>query len=301
MRSLIVRRILGAARGPASSRAAYRVQRLWLTPLFRRSVRIGIPAFALAMVLGGTMADPANRQALRDGVQRIRSGIEDRPEFRLTDLAIAGASPAVAEDVRAALALDLPLSSLVVDLEGLRRRVEALPAVARADIRVRAGGHLSVAVTERVPVIVWNAREGAVAIDAGGHVVAPLSQRPPAASLPMMAGDGADRAVPEALALIAAARPLGDRLRGVARMGERRWDVVLADGRRILLPAEAPVAALDRALALHDAADLLNRGVLRVDLRNPDRLTVRMAPGALEDYRRLRALDAHIRTEGQGG
>ena len=35
-------------RDPAPSRTAYRIQRLWLTPLFRSLLRTGLPAFALA-------------------------------------------------------------------------------------------------------------------------------------------------------------------------------------------------------------------------------------------------------------
>jgi hypothetical protein len=42
--------------------------------------------------------------------------------------------------------------------------------------------------------------------------------------------------VPEALALVAAARPAVPRLRGLVRMGERRWDLVLDRDQRILLP-----------------------------------------------------------------
>ena len=41
-----------ARRDPAPSRLAYRLNRIWLTPLYRRVLRLGVPAFALAMVVG---------------------------------------------------------------------------------------------------------------------------------------------------------------------------------------------------------------------------------------------------------
>jgi cell division protein FtsQ len=72
--------------------------------------------------------------------------------------------------------------------------------------------------------------------------------------------------VEEALALHAAAAPLGERLRRPrARMGERRWDVVLTDERRILLPeADAvPCRRLTGCLALDDVTDILARDMLR--------------------------------------
>lgn len=279
-------------RDPAPSIWAYRVQRLWLTPLFRKVVRVGLPAFAVVLTLGLYVGDEDRRTAMVETVQELRREIEGRPEFRVNVLGVEGASPAVTAEIRGALALDLPVSSFDLDLAALRQRLEALPAVASADLRIRGGGYLSVTVEERAPVLIWQTREGAVLIDAEGHFVAALGDRALTQPLPLVGGEGADRVVAEALALHAAAAPLGDRLRGLVRMGERRWDVVLTDGRRILLPERAPVQALDRALALDDATDILARDVLRLDLRNPERLTVQLTPEALEELRRLRAFEA---------
>jgi cell division protein FtsQ len=77
--------------------------------------------------------------------------------------------------------------------------------------------------------------------------------------------------------------------------------VVLADERRIQLPERGAVQALDRALALDDATDILGRDVLRLDLRNPDRLTVQLTPEALEELRRLRVLELGGETGEQNG
>jgi len=290
-----------ASRDPAPSIWSYRVQRLWLTPLFRKVLRVGLPGFAVVFGIGFYFSDEARRLAIVDGVQEIRQEIEDRPEFRVNVLGVHGASDPVIEAIRGALALDLPMSSFDLDLVALRDRVMALPAVATADLRIQSGGYLAVRVTERVPALIWQTRDGTVLVDAEGHFVAGLGERPLAGALPVVAGDGADRVVDEALALHAAAAPLGDRLRGLVRMGERRWDVVLDDGRRILLPEDRPVQALDRALALDDATDILARDVLRLDLRNPDRLTVQLTPHALEELRQLRALERDTRTGEQSG
>jgi cell division protein FtsQ len=290
-----------AAPDPAPSIWSYRVQRLWLTPLFHKLLRVGLPSFAVVFCAGVFFADEARRAAIWDGAQEIRREIESRPEFRVNVMGVEGASDAVIEDIRGALALDLPMSSFDLDLAALRAHVEALPAVASADLRIQSGGYLAVRVTERVPALIWQTREDTVLLDAEGHFVAGLDDRPLDVSLPTVAGDGADRVVGEALALHAAAAPLGDQLRGLVRLGERRWDVVLTDGRRILLPAERPVQALDRALALNDVTDILARDVLRIDLRNPDRLTVQLTEPALEELRRLRALERDTQTGERSG
>jgi cell division protein FtsQ len=290
MRPLIARRGPVAAHrppppprpDPAPSLLTYRVQRLWLTPVVRSAFRLWLPLFALVFAVLWYATDEARVAALADHVAEIRREIEDRPEFRLTVLSIEGASPAVTEAVRAGLALDLPVSSFDVDLAELRNRVEALPAVAEADVRIEAGGYLSVRVTERMPALIWQTRERTVLIDAEGHVVAPLEDRPEAAHLPMVAGAGADQVVAEAFALLEAAAPLGDRLVGLVRVGLRRWDVVLREGPRILLPAETPRPALDRVLLLHDVQAILDRDLVRIDLRDPERMTVQLTQAALE-------------------
>jgi cell division protein FtsQ len=274
---------------PAPSRLTYRVQRLWLTPVVRAAFRVWLPVFALALAVLWYATDEARVAALTDQLAEIRREIEDRPEFRLNVLSIQGASEAVTEQVRAGLALDLPVSSFDVDLAELRDRVEALPAVAEADVRIEAGGYLAVRVRERVPALIWQTRAGTVLIDAEGQTIAPLVDRPEAAGLPMVAGAGADLAVAEAFELLEAAAPLGERMRGLVRVGLRRWDVVLADGPRILLPAEGARAALDRVLVLHDVQDILDRDLLRIDLRNPERMTVELTPAALERLELQRA------------
>lgn len=292
MRSLTDRRGQDTApRDPAPSIWSYRFQRLWLTPVFRQLMRVGVPVFALIMAAGWYLSDPANLRALTDTVAEVRREIENRPEFRVTLLGIDGAGPQLTEDIRAALNLDLPVSSFDLDLEEMRQRVEALAPVRRAAVRIRSGGYLAVSVTERVPVAIWQTRTGAVLLDGEGAFVADLRDRALSRPLPMIAGEGADLAVAEALDLIAGAAPLGPRMRGLVRMGERRWDLVLDDDRRIQLPAENPMEALDRVLALNDAQDILSRDVLRVDMRNPARPTVQLTPDALSELRRLRDIE----------
>ncbi|MFZ1340104.1 MAG: cell division protein FtsQ/DivIB, partial [Paracoccaceae bacterium] len=109
--------------------------------------------------------------------------------------------------------------------------------------------------------------------------------------LPLIAGEGADAATTEALALMAAAGPLTPRLRGLVRMGERRWDLVLDRDQRILLPSDNPVRALERLLALDHAQDILARDLMAIDLRNDARPTLRLTPFALNDLRRSQGID----------
>jgi len=110
--------------------------------------------------------------------------------------------------------------------------------------------------------------------------------------LPLIVGDGADLRVTEALDLVAAAEPLSTRLRGLVRMGERRWDVVLDRDQRVLLPETEAVQALERVIAMNQAVDMLERDLVAVDLRLPHRPTLRMTDGAVQELLRIRAIEA---------
>ncbi|HSF64516.1 MAG TPA: cell division protein FtsQ/DivIB [Paracoccaceae bacterium] len=291
MRSLIRRSATALPRrDPAPSRLAYRLHRLWLTPLFRVAMRVGLPLLLVAMSAGAWLQDDARRAQLTGVFAELREKVKNRPEFAVTLLSVEGATPEVAEAVRAALALPLPASSLDLDLTAARDRVAALDAVREVQLRVQSGGVLRVTVAERDPAVVWRTEEGLTLLDETGHRVADIWARADRADLPLIAGQGAEAAVPEALMLIAGAGPLLPRVRGLVRMGERRWDIVLDRDQRILLPADQPLRALERLIALDSAQGLLARDVLAVDLRLEGRPALRLAPFALTEMRRARGI-----------
>jgi cell division protein FtsQ len=290
VRSLIRRRAGAPRRDPAPSRWAYRLHRLWLRPAVRTFVSVGLPAFLVTFAAGVWLSDAGRRAALTETFADLRDEVKNRPEFLVTLLAVEGASPIVAETVRATIGVPLPQSSLDLDLDAARRRVEAIGAVKSAQLRVQPGGILEVTVTEREPAVVWRGPQGLILLDAEGHRIAALLARGERADLPLIAGEGADAAVPEALEIIVTAGPLLPRFRGLVRMGERRWDLVLDRDQRILLPAADPVRALERLLALDAAEGLLARDILAVDLRIAGRPALRLAPHALTELRRAQGL-----------
>lgn len=278
-------------RDPAPSRWAYRMQRLWLTPLFRIGFRVGVPAFLLATTVGLVLSEAGRRAAIADGIAGVRERFENRPEFIVGLVSVEGASDELADAVRQRLDLTLPLSSFAIDLVAARDRIQELDAVAQADLMVRSGGVLEVKITERVPVVLWRTENAIEMLDNAGHRVASLAARTDRPDLPLVAGEGADAATPDAMALIAAAQPIMPRVRGLVRVGDRRWDLILDRNQRILLPAQNPIAAVERLIALDKAHDLLGRDVLAVDLRTNHRPVLRLAPNALNQRRRAQGID----------
>ncbi|MCO6382599.1 cell division protein FtsQ/DivIB [Oceanicola sp. 502str15] len=281
-------------RDPAPSRVAYRLERMWLTPFYRRLLRVGLPLAAVALATTWYFSDEGRRGQITGAIAEARRSVEERPEFMVKMLAVEGASEELSGDIRALVPYEFPLSSFDMNLDTTREAIEALDAVARAHVRIRPGGVLLVEIEERIPALVWRKRDGSLLlIDGEGHRVAPLLSRGLRPDLPLVVGRGADtpQAVTEARAIFAAATPLAGRLRGLIRRGERRWDVVLDRDQVIQLPEQGPAAALERVIALDEAEDMLGRDLAVIDMRIPGRPTLRMAPGAVEEFRRIKSLE----------
>jgi cell division protein FtsQ len=298
-------------RDPSPSVWRYRFERLMRRGSVRFAARrLALPAVGL-LVGAWAWGQEAIWASAEAALAEARRALVERPEFAVTRLEIEGGGDALRGIVEERVGFRAPISSLDLDLDGIRREVEAAPGVAEARVTVSAQGVLRVEVKERTPVALWRWEGQLLLVDAEGVVIAPVMRRADRPDLPLIIGEGADRAVEEALALHRRSAALRDRVRALVRVGERRWDVVLtgagakayaeaeAEGaaieeempdQRINLPSTGAEQALARALALNAAEDLLQREVIAVDLRNPDRPTLRLSPRAVAQLLRLRTI-----------
>lgn len=268
-------------RDPAPSRWHYRWQRMMLTPLIRGAMKIGLPALVVVVAGGLWYQSDANRARLSAAWDEAVAKVQNRPEFMVTGMQVTGASPAVIAAITDRVHVAFPVSSWDLDLPAIRAQVADLTAVRDVSVGVGARGMLDIAVQERIPVAVWRHGDTLRLIDGEGVITGLIADRADRADLPLIAGDGARDAIDQALAIFAAAGPVAPRLRGLVRMGERRWDLMLDRDQRILLPETDPVAALERVLAWQGAQQMLDRDVTVVDMRNADRPTLRLSQSAM--------------------
>ena len=273
---------------PAPSRLAYRYERMMLTPLFRFALRVVLPFVAAVLAVNIYFADQDRSDRFFMMLHDIRTSFVERPEFMLNAMSIDGASTSLDSDIREILPVDFPISQFDLDFAELRRQVLELSPVKTVEVRPLSG-MLNIKITERTPVFIWRMQDGLQLVDAEGHVVAQAKGRFEHGDLPLIAGEGAELAATEAAALLKVAAPLGKRVRGLARVGSRRWDVVLDRNQRILLPETGAAEALERIVALEDMQNLLARDLTVVDLRIPNRPTVRIAETSMETWWKARS------------
>lgn len=279
-----------SAHDPAPSRVKYKLQRLWLTPLYRALIRTGLPVLFILVIVLAYLRDPAVQQKITAHFDNARTIMEERPEFMVKQMRIQGASEAVDKLAREAMPIEFPVSSFRLDLVALKARVEAIEAVETASLLVGAKGVLEVGIVERVPVVVWRGTEGLVLLDASGQKSGRINSRLERSDLPLTAGLGVDDNIPEALEIFRKLSPIAGRVRGLKRVGERRWDVVLDRDQVLLLPENRPLEALGQIFALHRAQDILNRDVSVVDARDGRKPILRLSAPALDGLKKLRLI-----------
>jgi cell division protein FtsQ len=96
----------------------------------------------------------------------------------------------------------------------------------------------------------------------------------------MVVGAGADVKARQFLAIIDGFPAIRDQLQASILVADRRWNLRLKNGINIRLPEEDIATALTTLLALDRDKKLLSRDIDVVDLRLPDRVTVRLSDDA---------------------
>ena len=197
----------------------------------------------------------------------------------LREVLVQGRGRTTQDELMAALGLELGAPILGLDPNELRARLEALPWIALATVERRLPDTLFIAVEEREPLALWQRDGEIVLIDSAGTVIAD-----PAvelfAHLPMVVGDGANDHAASLIEMLDQAPDLASRVKAAVWVGARRWNVRLDNGVDVRLPEENGAAAWIELAGLQREHGLIDRDLTAIDLRQPDRLIVRLTPEA---------------------
>jgi cell division protein FtsQ len=201
--------------------------------------------------------------------------------FGLEDIRIAGHDET--SEIAVLEQLEGSGSLVLFDLDAAQARVAALPWVARVSMRKFYPRTLIVDISERTPFALWQ-RDGEVfVIDDTGTEIVPLEESR-FGTLPFMVGEGANEKAAEFFIEILAEPEIVEQLRAAVLVSGRRWDLQLDNGVTVKLPEKNVREALAQLVRLDAERQLLARDVVVVDLRLPDRVTVRLPEGrSLED------------------
>jgi cell division protein FtsQ len=258
-----------SARAPAPSklRAAHRVG-------LSRALIVPAVLLVLALVLAAVLATGGRGEAIAQAVREANDSRLASLGFRLDTVHLQGASPAAQDDILRGAALPLGAPILTLDLAAIRARVERVGWVEHARVIRLLPDTLVVAVDERPLMAVWEHAGTTVVVVSNGAMM-PKIDPAQFSRLPLIVGDGANTAAPPILKLVMPRHDLVQHLDALVRVDARRWDLRLKDGGLIMLPATGEDDALKRFDQLDRQARILELGLARIDLRDPEMIVVR--------------------------
>jgi cell division protein FtsQ len=223
-------------------------------------------AFALGVMCGAIVLGLPGWVA--HGLEFAKTKLGTRIGLKVEVISIAGLQHLSKREVSEALAIPAEASLLDIDVAAARARVANLAWVKDVTITRLPPNRLHVAITEYQPAILWQDKGKSFAVDATGHVIAPVNPLPFGA-LPHVTGKGAAEAAPDLMAWLNAMPEVARHVFFSERVGDRRWN--LHFGNQLMI--ELPDRGLDEALAVLTRMitkdSLLKRDVVVVDLRDP--------------------------------
>ncbi|MGO3928917.1 cell division protein FtsQ/DivIB [Rhodopseudomonas pseudopalustris] len=243
--------------------------------------RIGVVATAvillgsagLGIVKGGHIDEFV--QAMDDA----RNAVANIAGFRIEQVAISGRKQLTQDEILAIGGVNGRSSLLFLDAAAVRDKLKGNPWIAEATVLKFYPGELQIDIVERTAFARWQLDGRAAVIADDGAVLEPYVARR-FMSLPLVVGSGAGNRAKDFLALLARYPQVQAQTRAAALIGERRWNIWLTNGLVIRLPEHDVGNSLAMLTKLDQDDKLFSRDITAIDMRLPDRLTVRLSDNA---------------------
>ena len=230
-------------------------------------------------------------------VQNARDIAANSLGFRIAAISLSGEKEVSREEILTAAGVTGRASLLFLDADAARTRLLANPWIADAAVLKLYPNRLQITITERHAFALWQKAGRISVIAADGTVLEPFVENR-YLGLPLVVGRNAERQANDFLAIIDRYPDIRSALRASILVADRRWDLRLGNGINVKLPETDAEGALDRLVELDHDKKLLSRDIAVVDLRLPDRVTVRLSDAAAQA--RDDALKANIKKK-KGG
>jgi cell division protein FtsQ len=229
---------------------------------------------AIVFFLGAVVLHSARPGSTLETFHQRIGGLTAFAGLRVQHIDIEGRQNTPQPLLRAALGIDTGMPILGVSLAAARQRVESLSWVQSAVVERQLPDTIVVKLNERRPFAIWQNDGKFMLIDRNGNVVAHQNVMD-FRNLPLVVGPGAPQAAAALLDTLSSLPALQARVAAAVRVGDRRWDLQMNNKTEVMLPVGHEAAALGRLMQLQQSHDLLDRPLVAIDMRLPDRMVLR--------------------------
>jgi cell division protein FtsQ len=252
--------------------------RLWLRrrrPLLR-PMMFGVLALGAVGICGIAVAalEPAGRFSwINEGVAEIGA----RAGLTVEEIIVRGQHNTPRELIRAAIGIRNGDPLLAFSPEAARQRLESIAWIESAEVQRNLSGNITVDIHERRPFAIWQHQNDFAVVDREGRVVS-ADTLDAFGPLPLLVGEGAQKSGAAVYDLLARSPEVQQRTQALIFVNQRRWNLRMHTGTDVLLPEGHEDAAIARLAELQRTQALLDRPLVSIDMRLPDRLVVRQQP-----------------------
>lgn len=250
----------------------------------RESSRFGFAA--KAAIIGGTLI-----VALGLGLWGWRSGwmhrmgdeaadtvlqLTQKAHFAIGDIVVEGRQHTNKDQLF--IAIDATAGSPIFSFSPrlAEARITKLSWVESVSVQRRLPDTLYIHLSERVPMARWQHDDKIVVIDTSGKILADANAEQ-FGQLPLVVGSGAPAETKELLDTLHTFPMVEQKTAAAVRVGERRWDLHLQPKIVARLPESDLAGGLKRLSILISEEKILERDIVAIDLRMPDRFVIEPA------------------------
>ncbi|TNE40845.1 MAG: FtsQ-type POTRA domain-containing protein [Alphaproteobacteria bacterium] len=249
-------------------------------PSWRKPAIICLSVLAIAAVVAGVSNFVARThlvQASSDWIDAQQQALASALGLTVQEISVVGRNRTAAKDILRALDVKRGESLLNVDPEAARERLETLGWIEQASVMRRFPDELYIEITERRPFARWQLDGRTGVIDRSGAVVSETEEAE-FSYLPKVVGPGANVHAAELFDMLSQTPELFTRLQNAVRVRDRRWNLEFVNKVTVLLPEKGTLRAWKELNRVQQKRDILDKGIVAIDLRASDRMYVRLTP-----------------------
>ena len=257
------------------SKIRYRLERVWLRLWLRKlilylSLILVFSTFCLLIFVYSN-----DWIKLKDYKNYFKNNIFERPELSVSKLEIKTTNLDLINQINAILKLSFPINSIKLDINHIQKIINQIDSVESSNVRIKDSGVLLVEVIERKPVAVYRENDDLTLIDLKGYKINNIFSRNDRKDLPLIVGTEGNYQVKEALEIYQLLSIYLNEIRGLIRIGERRWDIIFKNNKRIKLPEKYPKRSLRKFLSSDKSYLISSNDFVIIDLRFTNKIILR--------------------------
>lgn len=212
--------------------------------------------------------------------------------FAINNVKVSGNAETSEIDILEKIGLDGTTSLMALDVAATRDALKSLPWILDAEVRKIYPDTIEIKLKEKVAFGIWQHGNELQLIERDGKPIAKLRDNK-FAHLPLFVGKDAGTGAEEIMHDLDRWPAVKGRVKALMRVAGRRWDLKLDNGVVIKLPEHDMDRAMAELAEFDNSQQMLERDILAIDLRLPDRTTVQLTADAAE--RRKKAVEARAK------